>query len=115
MLRENRGGNPMRVLINIDVPNLTSGIDFYTRAFGLRHTRTLENDVAELQGTATTIYLLEKTTASPVSLDANAKRNYARHWTPVHLDFVVEDINDAKPPLQIKWHNDSYVKIPIWK
>jgi predicted acyl esterase len=30
-------------------------------------------------------------------------------------DVSDEDINDAKPPLQIKWHNGSYVKIPIWQ
>jgi hypothetical protein len=26
-----------------------------------------------------------------------------------------ETIKDAKVPLQIKWYNDSYIKIPIWK
>ena len=26
-----------------------------------------------------------------------------------------ETINDAGAPLQIKWHNDSFIKIPIWK
>jgi len=26
-----------------------------------------------------------------------------------------ETINDAKEPLQIKWYNDSYIKIPVWK
>lgn len=26
-----------------------------------------------------------------------------------------ETINDAGEPLQIKWHNDSFIKIPIWK
>jgi putative CocE/NonD family hydrolase len=30
-------------------------------------------------------------------------------------DVSDEDINDAKTPLQVKWLNDSYVKIPIWK
>ena len=30
-------------------------------------------------------------------------------------DVSDEDINDAKVPLQIKWRNDSYVTIPIWK
>ena len=30
-------------------------------------------------------------------------------------DVSDEDINDAKTPLQIKWRNDSYVRIPIWK
>jgi len=26
-----------------------------------------------------------------------------------------ESIKDAKEPLKIKWYNDSFVKIPIWK
>lgn len=26
-----------------------------------------------------------------------------------------ETIQDAKEPLQIKWYNDSYIKVPIWK
>ena len=26
-----------------------------------------------------------------------------------------ETINDAKEPLQVKCHNDSYIKIPVWK
>jgi len=30
-------------------------------------------------------------------------------------DVSDEDISDAKIPLKIKWMNDSYVKIPIWR
>ena len=26
-----------------------------------------------------------------------------------------ETIKDAGEPLQVKWHNDSYIKVPIWK
>ena len=26
-----------------------------------------------------------------------------------------ETIDDANEPLQIKWHNDSFIKIPVWK
>ncbi|HEX9963182.1 MAG TPA: hypothetical protein VGB00_19780 [Pyrinomonadaceae bacterium] len=26
-----------------------------------------------------------------------------------------ETIADAKDPLQVKWYNSSYIKIPIWK
>ncbi len=26
-----------------------------------------------------------------------------------------ETLNDANEPLEIKWHNDSFIKIPIWK
>lgn len=30
-------------------------------------------------------------------------------------DVVDETIDDAKEPLQIKWFNNSYLKIPVWK
>jgi predicted enzyme related to lactoylglutathione lyase len=86
----------MRVIINIDVPDLAMGIDFYTRAIGLRHTRNIENDVAELEGVSSVIYLLEKNAGSTVSPTARSTRDYSRHWTPVHLDFVVSDIDAAK-------------------
>jgi predicted enzyme related to lactoylglutathione lyase len=86
----------MRVIINIDVPDLSLGIDFYTRAIGLRHSRTLDKDVAELEGVSSTIYLLEKSEGSSFSKKETSARSYARHWTPVHLDFVVDELQDAK-------------------
>jgi len=30
-------------------------------------------------------------------------------------DVSDEDISDAKEPLRAEWHNDSYVKIPVWR
>ena len=45
-----------------------------------------------------------------VNKNAFAQINYG-----TGKDVSDEDIDDAKVPLQIKWHNDSYVKIPIWK
>ncbi len=86
----------MRVIINIDVPDLASGIDFYTKAIGLRHTRTIDSDVAELEGASSIIYLLEKNAGSTASHNSLSTRDYARHWTPVHMDFVVSDIEAAK-------------------
>lgn len=49
-----------------------------------------------------------------VTLNVN-KHAYAQINYGTGKDVSDEDINDAKIPLQIKWHNDSYVKIPIWK
>jgi hypothetical protein len=49
-----------------------------------------------------------------VTLNVN-KNPYAQINYGTGKDVSDEDINDAKTPLQIKWHNDSYVKIPIWK
>jgi predicted enzyme related to lactoylglutathione lyase len=86
----------MRVVINIDVPDLASGIEFYTKAIGLTYARTLDSNVAELEGGSSTIYLLQKSTGSLNSQNALTVRDYARHWTPVHLDFVVNNLEVAK-------------------
>ena len=85
----------MKVVINIDVPALVPAIDFYCRALNVVHTRTLDSDVAELTGGATTIYLLQKSTGSPAVADSPIARRYERHWTPVHFDVVVSDLDDA--------------------
>lgn len=49
-----------------------------------------------------------------VTLNVN-KNPYAKINYGASKDVSDEDINDAKIPLQIKWQNDSCVKIPIWK
>lgn len=41
------------------------------------------------------IYLLVKEAGTPATETTSQVRDYDRHWTPVHLDFVVEDIEDA--------------------
>jgi len=90
------GVDPVKVIINIDVPDLPRAIEFYGKALGLKHNRTLDYDVAELVGGSSVIYLLQKNSDSPISRNSSAHRDYARHWTPVHLDFVVNNIDAAK-------------------
>lgn len=85
----------MKMIVNIDVPELARAIEFYTDALGLRYSRTLDNDVAELTGASVVIYLLKKDTGSRVAHTLPQVRNYVRHWTPVHIDFVVDDIELA--------------------
>ncbi len=41
------------------------------------------------------IYLLVKARGTPASATMSQSRTYERHWTPVHLDFVVEEIESA--------------------
>ena len=85
----------MRVIVNIDVPDLALAIDFYCAALGLKLNRIIEDDVAELTGASSVIYLLQHPGGSrPVSTLAFT-RNYSRHWTPVHMDFVVDDVAEA--------------------
>jgi predicted enzyme related to lactoylglutathione lyase len=85
----------MRVVVNIDVPELARGIAFYTAALGLQLSRTLDDDVAELTGASCVLYLLENRPGSRPVATLPLARDYARHWTPVHLDFVVDDLDEA--------------------
>lgn len=82
----------MRIVINIDVPELEAAIAFYTAALGLRLSRIIDEDVAELTGASSVIYLLAKAAESDPTQSAQEARHYQRHWTPVHIDFVVEDL-----------------------
>lgn len=57
---------------------------------------------------------LSKDSRLLVTLNVN-KNPYAQINYGTGKDVSDEDITDAKVPLLIKWYNDSYVKIPIWK
>ena len=83
----------MDLLINIDVPNLAEAVAFYTRAFDLVVTRRLGDGAAELSGLPVRLYLLEKPEGSIGA--GNDPRRYARHWTPVHIDVVVDELEPA--------------------
>ena len=82
----------MRLLVNIDVDDLPRAEAFYTGAFGLTPGRRFGASGVELLGGTAPIYLLEKAAGSATG---NGVRSYARHWTPVHLDIVVDDLDEA--------------------
>lgn len=83
----------MQQLINIDVPDLDAAMGFYTRAFGLHVGRRLGAEVVELLGGQAPIYLLRKPEGSAAA--GEDTRRYARHWSPLHLDVVVDDLDAA--------------------
>ena len=83
----------MDLLVNIDVPDLARAEAFYTQAFGLTVSRRFGADGLELSGLPAKLYLLEKPEGSVGA--AQDVRRYGRHWTPVHLDIVVDDLEAA--------------------
>ena len=87
----------VELLVNIDVDDLPRATAFYTAAFGLRTGRRFGEDGIELLGATSPIYLLAKAAGSRPSAHARADelRDYRRHWTPVHLDLVVDDVEAA--------------------
>ena len=83
----------MDLLVNIDVPDAAAAERFYTEAFGLAPSRRFGAEGVELSGWPVRLYLLEKAQGTVAAGDE--QRRYRRHWSPVHLDVVVDDIEAA--------------------
>ena len=83
------------LLLNIDVPDIEAAVDFYSAAFGLRVGRRLGEDFVELLGSDAPIYLLKKDAGTSIGPAGGDMRRYERHWSPIHPDFVVEDLDPA--------------------
>ena len=82
-------------LINIDVADLAAATSFYCEALALSVGRRFGDAAVELVGASAVIYLLAKPAGSRAAPSIEQERDYARHWTPLHLDFVVPDIKAA--------------------
>jgi catechol 2,3-dioxygenase-like lactoylglutathione lyase family enzyme len=85
----------MEFLLNLDVDDLDKAIRFYRDAFGLKPARRLGGLAVEMVGGPAPIYLLAKASGTPPSSGVPQPRTYRRHWTPLHLDFVVDEIDAA--------------------
>jgi predicted enzyme related to lactoylglutathione lyase len=81
--------------VSVDVPDLAQGVSFYCAAFGFARKSEPVPGVAVLHGLDVELCLLEKPAGSRPSPDTKDRRRYERHWTPVHLDFHVEDLHLA--------------------
>lgn len=94
MAERGRSGAPL-LLVNVDVPDLARAERFYTAALGLTVGRRFGDAAVELLGAAAPIYLLASPAGSSPFEGAAETRRYERHWTPIHLDFAVGDLDAA--------------------
>lgn len=85
----------MEFLVNVDVSDLETAPRFYRAAFGLEVGRRFGAFGVEMLGGPAPLYLLAKCAGTAAAATTRQTRSYARHWTPVHLDFVVADIDRA--------------------
>jgi predicted enzyme related to lactoylglutathione lyase len=83
------------ILVNIDVDTIEPAERFYCAAFELSVGRRFGAGAVELVGGSSRIYLLEKSEGTRATDRSEDRRSYERHWTPVHLDFVVDDLQEA--------------------
>jgi catechol 2,3-dioxygenase-like lactoylglutathione lyase family enzyme len=83
----------MQLLLNLDVPDLARAEAFYAAAFGLMPARRFGGGVVELLGAQAPLYLLQQPAGSDGA--GGRARDYDRHWTPLHVDVVVDDLDAA--------------------
>lgn len=76
--------------ICIDVPDVSRGVEFYRETFGFD--AVPRNGFVELVGGPVPIDILPREPGTRTA-SAQAERSYERHWTPVHVDFVVSDVD----------------------
>nr|WP_064494226.1 VOC family protein [Pseudomonas chengduensis] len=86
----------MQLLLNLDVPDLAAAVEFYQQALGFSVGRVLfDGTVVEMLGAAVPLYLLHKAAVTRPCPEAGVQRDYRRHWMPLHLDMVVDDLDAA--------------------
>jgi predicted enzyme related to lactoylglutathione lyase len=85
----------IQLRVCVDVDDLDRAITFYQRALGLTLGRRFGPHWAEMLGATSPIDLLAEQAGSQATAAGPALRDYSRHWTPVHLDLVVENLERA--------------------
>ncbi len=83
----------IKVHAYIEVTTAEAGIAFYCDGLGLTVKRRYSERWIELAGVNTPVFLLAGRSPTVDLGDRTATRDYQRHWTPVHLDFIVDDLD----------------------
>lgn len=79
----------------IEVTDLARGIEFYCGGLGLTHKRQLGPRWVELAGANLPFFLLANRPAVAELGTTKVTRDFGRHWTPVHLDFIVSNLDEV--------------------
>jgi predicted enzyme related to lactoylglutathione lyase len=83
------------VSVSVDVPSLEEGIRFYGEAFGFEKVSEPYPGVAVIRAEGAQLLLLAKAAGTTPCSGPGATRHYDRHWTPVHVDFHVDEFKSA--------------------
>lgn len=81
------------VHVSIDVPSLEQGLRFYREVFGFIEKVRPFPTMAILDANNVSVCMHEKAPGTKVTPAATSTRHYDRHWTPVHLDLHVVDLD----------------------
>lgn len=81
----------MKYSVSIDVPNMEEGLRFYRDALGLTEVARPIPTYVILKCGEAQIGIMEKAAGTKPAQGSDETRHYERHWTPVHIDFHVDD------------------------
>lgn len=84
----------IKISVSIDVSNLKQAETFYIEALGCQKIRAQGPDMVVLATENCDIYLQEKEAGTKPIVSSEVQRDYRRHWTPVHLDFLTENVDE---------------------
>ena len=85
----------IRISVSIDVSNLKEAETFYVEALGCKKVRDQGSDMAVLSVENSDIYLQEKKPGTKPLVSSSVVRDYGRHWTPIHLDFLCDNVDEV--------------------
>ncbi len=81
----------IKLSVSIDVPDLQQAEFFYVEALGCKKVRD-QGEMIVLRTDNADIYLIKKAKGSKPVASLETTRSYERHWTPVHLDFLTNNV-----------------------
>lgn len=84
----------IRISVSIDVSDLKKAEIFYIEALGCKKIRDQGDDMVVLAVENSDIYLQEKKPGTKPTPSDSVVRNYDRHWTPIHLDFLCDNVDE---------------------
>jgi hypothetical protein len=82
----------MKISISVDVPTLAEGLAFFGPVFGFSLIAEPYPGLALIAAGEERLLLITRDGGTAPFPEATVRRDYARHWTPVHLDFHVTDV-----------------------
>ena len=84
----------IKITVSIDVSSLKQAETFYTKALGCKKIRDQGSNMIVLSTENCDIYLQEKEPETKPLPSSEVVRDYSRHWTPIHLDFITKNIDE---------------------
>jgi predicted enzyme related to lactoylglutathione lyase len=84
----------IKITVSIDVSDLKKAEEFYVKALGCEKVRNQGESMVVLRVENSDIYLQEKKAGTKPFKTSNSVRSYERHWTPIHLDFICDDVKE---------------------